>query len=252
MPGTRPEGEYVLSFGDFLALVRRRLWIIALVTILLVGAAVGFSLQQTPVYEGSIKILVGQEGDPTSLASEVPGLQQLTQTMAELVNTRPVAESVIQQLNLRVTPEDFLANLSVQQISSTQAIEVSYRDSSPERAAEAANTVGDVFANRLSELSPGTSAITATVWEQAAIPEEPVSPNPVRNGLLALVAGLILGVGLAFLLDYFDDSWQSPEDAEQISGVPTFGIIPELPRKSKGKGKSREVNKATRNEKKEA
>lgn len=239
MPGKEPEGEYLLSFGDFLSLVRRRLWVIALVAVLLVGAAVGYSFQQTPVYEGSIKILVGQEGDPTSLASEVPGLQQLTQTMAELVNTRPVAESVIQELNLGVAPEDFLANLDVQQISSTQAIEVSYRDSSPERAAEAANTVGDVFANRVSELNPGTSAITATVWEQAATPEDPVSPDPVRNGLLALVAGLILGVGLAFLLDYFDDSWRSPEELELISGVPTFGMVPQVnvPKSKKKKGR---------------
>jgi capsular polysaccharide biosynthesis protein len=44
--------------------------------------------------------------------------------------------------------------------------------------------------------------------------------------LLALVAGGALGVALAFLLEYLDDSWGSPEEAEQISGVPTFGVIP--------------------------
>jgi capsular polysaccharide biosynthesis protein len=99
--------------------------------------------------------------------------------------------------------------------------------------------VGDVYANRLSELSPTTSAITATVWEQAAIQEDPVSPDPVRNGLLALVAGLILGVGLAFLLDYFDDSWRSPEELELISGVPTFGMVPQVnvPKSKKRKGR---------------
>ncbi len=55
-----------------------------------------------------------------------------------------------------------------------------------------------------------------------------MSPNPVRNGLLALAIGLMFGVGLAFLLEYLDDSWQSPEEVEQVSGVPTFGIISEF------------------------
>jgi capsular polysaccharide biosynthesis protein len=55
-----------------------------------------------------------------------------------------------------------------------------------------------------------------------------VSPKPLRNGLLALVLGLMLGTGMAFLLEYLDHSWRSPEEAEQITGVPTVGIIPEF------------------------
>jgi hypothetical protein len=35
-----------------------------------------------------------------------------------------------------------------------------------------------------------------------------------------------LGVGLAFLLEYLDDGWRSPEEVEQISGVPTYALIP--------------------------
>jgi capsular polysaccharide biosynthesis protein len=67
--------------------------------------------------------------------------------------------------------------------------------------------------------------VSATVVEQAALPDNPVSPQPIRNGLLALMAGLVLGLMLAFLLEYRDDSWRSPEEAEQVSGVPTFGVI---------------------------
>jgi len=55
-----------------------------------------------------------------------------------------------------------------------------------------------------------------------------VTPNHERTGLLALLLGLMLGAGLALLLEHWDDSWHSPEEAEQISGVPTFGIIPEF------------------------
>lgn len=252
-PGTiveASEGEYVISLGDLLRVVWKRMWAVILVAVVLAGAAVGFSLGQTPRYEASIKILVGQEqtGDvPGSLGSDVQGLQQLTQTVADLVSTRPVAEAVIDRLELGVSPETFLENLSVEQVANTQTIQVSYTDPDPEQAREIANTVGEVFSEQVSEVSPSANAITATVWERAVAPDEPVSPDPVRNGALALVLGLMLGVGLAFLLEYLDDSWRSPEEVEQVSGVPTFGIIPEfeLPKEvKKERKKSRKKNEA--------
>jgi len=221
------EGEYVLSLRDSLRVIRRRLWAIGLVTAVLTGVVVGFSLAQTPMYEASIKILVGQERGITQDPNYALGLQQLTQTMVGGVSSRPVAEAVISQEDLRMTTGEFLGeHLSVEQEPNTQWIQVTYRDSSPERARQVANTVGDVFSRQVSEVSPSANAITATVWERAVVPDEPVTPKPVRNGLLALALGLVLGIGLAFLLEYLDDSWNSPEEMEQVSGAPTFGIIP--------------------------
>lgn len=225
------EDDQILPLGELLQTIWRRLWVILFTSILLVGAAIGFSLLQTPSYEASVKILVGQQQRSSSeaLGSEIAGLQQLTQTMAEAVGTRPIAEAVIEQQKLRISPEEFLdENLNVEQISSTQFIEVSYRDRDPKKAKDIANSIGKVFSEQISEISPSANAITATVWEQAAVPEDPVSPNLPLNGLVALAMGLLLGVGLACLLEYLDDSWHSAEEAEKISGVPNFGMIPKF------------------------
>jgi capsular polysaccharide biosynthesis protein len=157
----------------------------------------------------------------------VMGLQQLTQTMAETVSSRPIAAAVIQQENLQMTPQAFLEDqLRVEQVKSTQLIEVKYRDPSPTSAQRIANSVGDTFSNQISETSAANgNTIAATVWERAEVPEEPVSPDLVRYLGIALVIGVMLGVGLAFLLEYLDDSWRSPQEAEQVSGVPTLGVI---------------------------
>lgn len=229
------ETHYVVSMTDFLQVIRKRLWVIMLVAATLVGATVAFSLAQTPEYEASIKILVGQERGIIEAPDQVMGLQQLTQTMAQGVSSRPVAEAVIRRQDLQTTPDAFLAkDLSVEQIPNTQFIEVSYKDPNPERARRVANTVGGVFSERVSEVSSSTNSISATVWEPAATPDEPASPKPARNGLLALALGLMFGLGLALLLEYFDESWRSPEEVEQITGVPTYGVIPES---ALGKGK---------------
>src|SRR5215210_8105994 len=130
-PAETIEGEYILSLKDLFRTVAKRIWLIVLVSTLLVGATVGFTLLQTPMYEASIKILVGQERGLTQNPLEVQGLQQLTRTMSEAVNSRPVIEAVIQQLDLQITSDDFTNRLNVEQIPETQFIQVNYSDSSP-------------------------------------------------------------------------------------------------------------------------
>jgi polysaccharide biosynthesis transport protein len=45
-----------------------------------------------------------------------------------------------------------------------------------------------------------------------------------------LVIGVVLGAGLALLLEVFDDRWQSPEEVEEYSGMPTLGVVPAIGR----------------------
>ena len=127
--------EHVISLREPLQIIRRRIWSITLIAGLFLGAAIGFSLLQTPVYEAKIKILVGLQRDgaevPLNLGSDIAGLQQLTLTMAEAVDTRPVAEAVTDELNLQESPEVLLEDLSAQPMPNTQFIEVSYKDTRP-------------------------------------------------------------------------------------------------------------------------
>jgi capsular polysaccharide biosynthesis protein len=107
-------------------------------------------------------------------------------------------------------------------------VNVSYKDSDPERAQLIANTIGKVLSEKISEVSIGANSITATVWEPATLPETPVSPDPVRDVIIALVLGSLLGVVLAFSLEYVSDSWNSRDEVEEVSGVPTLGVVPKF------------------------
>lgn len=236
-------GESSYSLKDICRIVWKRLWIVVLMPLVCIGAAVGFSLAQTPVYEASAKLLVGQEpaanGDQQlPLVGSVEGLQQLAQTMVEAISSRPVAEEVIEEEELNTTPDAFLGNLTVEQVESTQFIELTYESPDQQEAQRVVNAVSDVSSERISEVSAGSANISVKVWEYAIVPEAAASPNPLRSAFLALVVGLMLGVGLAFLLEHLDDSWRSAEEVERVAGVPTFGSIPEFQvaraRKSKG------------------
>jgi capsular polysaccharide biosynthesis protein len=231
--------EYVLSTKRIFQIVWKRLWVVALVTTIIVGTAVGYSLGKTDQYVASVKILVGQDRGISATPQEADGLKTVTETIAEAVSNRPMAEAVIRQLDLQVTSEHLLASLSAEQIPDTQFVQVYYRDTDPEKAAQVVNAVGHVFSEEVSQMSPEAGDITVTVWDEAVVPQTPVSPNPLRNGLLALMLGGTLGLGVAFLLEYLDDSWRSPEETEWISGVPTFGVIPQFSDIRDMKGKSK-------------
>ncbi|MGH9870458.1 MAG: GumC family protein [Candidatus Polarisedimenticolia bacterium] len=64
------------------------------------------------------------------------------------------------------------------------------------------------------------------VVDEAAIPTAPSSPQRGLNFLLSLVAGLGLGIGLAFFFDYMDDSVNTADDLSRIAALPCLGIIP--------------------------
>jgi capsular polysaccharide biosynthesis protein len=181
---------------------------VAVVAVVL--AAVGVtvvSLLQTPTYEASAQVRV-HEGSPAQATGKIqliPNapmpeiLQTIILEMTHAIDSRPVAQEAIQRLNLDMTPAELLDSLTVEQIEGTRFIRLSYEDTNPERAQRIANTVGDVASEGISQISVAGSKFTAKVWDKAAVPESPVRPHPLRNGLLTLVVGWAL-TGLVVLI----------------------------------------------------
>jgi capsular polysaccharide biosynthesis protein len=234
-PGS--DAQAPLSLRDVFALrdvrqaILRRLWVVLLVVLVFLGATLGVTLWQTPVYEASAKLVVGQKPGVTQdpdVSKNVEGLQLILPSVVEAMVSRPVAEEVIQRLGLKgMKPAELLENLSVEQEGSTVFIQLSYKDADPERAQQIVNTVGVVSSERIPE-AIGNADITVTMYEDALVPGSPASPDPLRNGILALLLGLMLGTGLALLTEYMDDRLRSPEKVEQITGIPSFGAVPDF------------------------
>ncbi len=216
--------------------LRQRMWTIMLVAIVTTGSAMGFSLFQTPTYETSVLIQVGQKttGD-TNRGPDVSDLQELTLTVAKAAPTTPVAEAVVERLKDlpegsvgKVSAGKVLANTSAEPDPGTVFVNVSYKDSEPKSAQLIANTIGKALSEKIPEMSLGANAITATVWEPATLPETPISPDPMRNSIIAFMLGSLLGLVLAFLLEYVSDRWNSRDELEEVSGLPTLGVVPKF------------------------
>ena len=78
-------------------------------------------------------------------------------------------------------------------------------------------------------VAAGIGTNNISVVDEAKVPSWPYKPNLRTNALLALVLGLLGGVGLAFLFEHLDDTFRRPEELEKQLGLPVLGVIPKTP-----------------------
>ncbi|MFZ1640251.1 MAG: polysaccharide biosynthesis tyrosine autokinase [Candidatus Contendobacter sp.] len=75
-------------------------------------------------------------------------------------------------------------------------------------------------------VAAGVGTNNISIVDEAKTPVWPYKPNLRLNALLALVLGLLGGVGLAFLFEHLDDTFRRPEELEKLLGLPVLGVIP--------------------------
>ena len=95
----------------------------------------------------------------------------------------------------------------------------------------------NLYQQRLNELrvTHGDNTNTngnVSMVEEARVPHDPIGPPRGRNIVIALMLSLGIGVGLAFLLDYLDDTLKTIEDVDRHIHLPTLALIP-APRESR-------------------
>jgi succinoglycan biosynthesis transport protein ExoP len=64
--------------------------------------------------------------------------------------------------------------------------------------------------------------------EDAVLPRVPVRPRKAVNLVVAILVGLLIGVGTALTLEYFDTTVKTPDDVERHLGLPVIGIVPQF------------------------
>jgi len=86
----------------------------------------------------------------------------------------------------------------------------------------------DALLQRYKEVGVGGGVGTnvVSVIDRAQVPGAPFKPNLPFNIFVGLIAGLIIGVGSAFALEWMDDTIKTPDDVTAKLGIPALGVIP--------------------------
>ncbi len=100
-----------------------------------------------------------------------------------------------------------------------------------EHDAESNKQLYDGLLQKLKEagITAGLHSNNIRVVDPALVPSHPSRPDKTKNILLAILVGLVGGVGLAFLREYLDNTVKSPDDVERLAGLPSLAVVPALP-----------------------
>src|SRR3984885_8599201 len=100
-----------------------------------------------------------------------------------------------------------------------------------EHDAEANKQLYDGLLQKLKEatISVGLRSSNIRVVDPALVPTTPSRPQKFRNILLAFLVGIVGGIGLAIFREYLDNTVKSPDDIENLTGLPSLAVVPSLP-----------------------
>ena len=218
--------EQVISISEIFEALKKR-WIlivsITLVATLISGVLSFFVIK--PTYETSTKVFIGKEESNLEgyNTNDIQMYQKLLQTYAETIKTNEVIQAAIKNTNTNLTVEEVKKSLTVTPISDTQILQIKYQNKNPQVAKRILGNITDEFIILAKELVPNGNV---RVIEAVQLPENPVAPNKKMNIAIAFLLGLMVSIGLVFLLEYIDNTFKSKENLEKELGIPVIGLIP--------------------------
>lgn len=219
--------EETISLQELFATLKKRLGLIIILTALavIIAGVVSYNFL-TPIYQTNTQILVSQEKSEASqlLNQNIQTDLQLINTYSVIIKSPAILDQVSEELELDLSSDLLTNKITVSNAENSQVVDISVQDPDPAIAVDIANTTAAVFQEEIQDLM---KVDNVSILSYAALKENPapVAPNPMLNMAIAAVVGLMLGVGIAFLLEYLDTSMKNEQDIEDVLGMPLLGVI---------------------------
>ena len=220
------DGEVEINLAELIPYLFHWFWLIAIVGLL--TAAIGFAISAfvlTPKYQSTTKVYILNKSNDkdTVTVSDTQLATYLTKDFKELIKSRTVLETVVNECNLKETAEALNGKISVGNTQDTRIISISVKDENPERAQYIANAVREVAAIHLREVM---DLEAVNVVEEANLPKQPVEPSKRKFTLIGFLIGAVITIAILIIRYYLDDSIKTSEDVERYLGMTTLATIP--------------------------
>lgn len=193
-------------------------------------------------YAGTATLMVIPHSSAQDLLTSMVTGQQLVDTYSQLVTSPSVVNHVNASLNLGETEPELTHAITATPETNTDLLTVTVKGTSPTWSARVANAVANQTVALVTKVQGQKNLEVVTPAAPSSIP---VAPKAKTNVAIAFILGLLVSGGLAFLLEYLDDSVHSEEDVKRYFGDwPLLTVIPAIPSKSVVSNRTRQ-QKAT-------
>ena len=219
--------ESVIDLRDIIATVMKRWKFVAIITVIFVfiSAILSFFVMK-PVYESQTTLIVKTEkvAETQIISSDQVNVsQKLAITYGEIIKSRVVLEEVIKNLKLKESYSDLLGKISVSTVENTQIIEIVVEDTNNLRAMSIANEIPKVFTKQVIRIADANGV---EIIDKAKVSKNPIKPNKRSNIMVAGILGVVIGVSIILIREFFDNKIKTADDATKELGLPVLGVVP--------------------------
>jgi non-specific protein-tyrosine kinase len=215
----------------YLRILGRRWVLLATAVLLALVVAALTTARMSPQYAASITLVVAapDDGNPAAAYQAVLSSQERAKSYAKLIRSQSVTAEVAKALGNGFTAEEVRRRISAEAVPDTVLVKATATDGSAAQAMQLAHTLGLQFSRYVENLEPAPAKARPrariTIADDAELPAAPVSPRPLINLALGLVAGLVAGTVAAILRELTDTSIRSVPSLREAAGAATLGVI---------------------------
>ncbi|WKB35560.1 Wzz/FepE/Etk N-terminal domain-containing protein [Terrilactibacillus sp. S3-3] len=219
--------EDMISLKDLVSPLRKRVKMIALVSILL--AILGACLAHfavAPKYAVSAQMVVKPiDGDNSRSPLDVAQTNsQIVNTYMAIAKSPVVLQKVIDDLDLPMTSDQLKQAITVANEGGSQVFTITVIQKSPQQAARIANHLTSAVEAQAGS-SLGTNHAQVLSKAKADPQSQAVSPSTKVLIILSCVISVIVSIGLAYALELFETKIKDEKEIEQLTGLPVIGKV---------------------------
>lgn len=219
--------EEEISLKELFAILKKRIGLIINITLvgLLIVAFYTFFIA-TPEYSSTTQLLVNRTQQADAIQrSDIDTNVQLINTYKDIINGPVILDEVREGLNLEISHGTLSDQITVSNEADSQVFSIQVIDTNPYNAAAIANTTAIVFQENLDDIM---NVDNVTIISQAEPNINPISPNHTINVAIGVVLGGMVGIGLAYLLEFIDNTVKDEKFIVEELGWTNLGRIAEM------------------------
>ena len=217
-----------IDLKELFEYVKNKLGLIIVITvgICLLGCIYGLVFQK-PMYKSYTTVILGSNATNSSQTitqTDITINRNLVDTYAQIVTSRRVLDQVINELNLDISYESLKSKISVSAVNNTEIIKINAEDKDAIKAKNIANITANYFKKEIVDLY---NMNNVNILDEAIQEKNPYNINITKQIIVYFMIGLILAIGIVFVVFYFDRTIKSAEQIEQKIKLPILGSVEE-------------------------
>lgn len=219
--------EEEINLIELFNIIKKRVGLIINLTLigLLVVAFYTFFIA-TPEYSSTTQLLVNRSQQTDMIQrADIDTNVQLINTYKDIIKGPVILDTVREDLNLELSHSQLSNKITISNEQNSQVFSIRVNDTNPNEAARIANTTASVFQENLNDIM---NVDNVTVISQAEPIINPISPNHTLNLAIGVVLAVMIGVGLAFLLEFLDNTVKDEKFIVEELGWTSLGRVSEM------------------------